>query len=50
MRYIKHKRKVLPCAGESFALIAIFDGNPLTALLITLIEICGNNIHLAGKK
>lgn len=50
MHYIKHERRLLPGAEESSALITVFDGNPLTALLIALIEICGNNIHLAGKK
>lgn len=41
---------LLSGAGESSAWIIIFDGNPLTTLQIALIEICGNNIHLAGKK
>lgn len=50
MHYIKHERRLLPGAEESSALITVFDGNPLTALLIALIGICGNNIHLAGKK
>lgn len=39
MNYIKHKRRLLPPAGESSALITIFDGNLLTGLLIALSEI-----------
>lgn len=50
MNYNKNKRKLLPDAGESSALIIIFDGNPLAALLIALIETCGNSIHLSGKQ
>lgn len=50
MNYKKHKRKLLPDAWESSALITIFDGNPLAVLLIALIETCGNNIHLSEKQ
>lgn len=53
VHYIKvvvtqHKRK--QDARELSALISIFDGNPLTVLLIALIETGENNMLLAQKQ